>query len=397
MRPRARIFGRALLYSPLIAALLTGAAAPPASAISLPWGKKKAAPKAQGPSPEQRRKELGAKSLEILKKGLESEDVDVRVIAAEQWGELGNPAAVPVLKRALRDTNRYVQIAAAKSLFKLGSKDGAPVLAAIINERPEPAKKKGAAAALEEMRAISRNKIRVAAVKALAGGDEAGALPILTKAAEDEEPSLQEAIAVALGRLGRAEVVDAFAQALESQDEQERAAAARSMGEIGRPSALRYLEPYAKDESPVVRAAVMEAYGLIGDPSALNQIEPRVKDQNALVRAKAVEALGKLSNRDAVAVLKDVHDTSQDAYLKLLAIAGMAKLGAGVELGVAQRTFGQPDTDIRLLAVQVLETVGNENAIEILEFAVDDTSSPAVRLRVAAALVKLLQRKAAEK
>ncbi|TBR21700.1 HEAT repeat domain-containing protein, partial [bacterium] len=83
----------------------------------LSWGMCAAlsAQAAQAPSvdPEEKaRAVLGARALSLLHAAMVHEDSDVRVMAAEQWGPIGNPAAKPVLARALKDPIPAVRIAA---------------------------------------------------------------------------------------------------------------------------------------------------------------------------------------------------------------------------------------------------------------------------------------------
>ncbi|MBI5594514.1 MAG: HEAT repeat domain-containing protein [Elusimicrobia bacterium] len=360
---------------------------------------------ASGPSAkaaEEARSALGAKALGLLHKAMVHEDSEVRVMAAEQWGPIGNPAAKSVLQRALKDPSAYVRIAAAGSLLELSDPSGVKAVEAVVLESPGPAAAEGALGALEEMRSIARNKTRAWAIQALAGMKVPETLPTLRKAAEDPDAAVRDAAAAGLARLGDSAAMGRLSSALASQDPALRTKAVEALSGVGTPAVVALLKPLAEDTVYQVRAAVMGALGESGSPLVLPELLGGVKDQNELVRSKAVAALGRLGVPGAVQYLEKAKRQASNVYIELLAVAGLARLGETVDLAPARRALYQPDADTRLLAVEVLEAAAGraiagadqaaeKAALEDLETALDDAEMR-VRVRAAAALVRVLQK-----
>lgn len=348
-----------------------------------------ASPVLAAPASQDARKALGARALDVLRSALSHDDADVRALAAEQWGRIGNPAAVPLLEKALKDRNPYVRIAAAKSLHALGDATGARALEEIASIVPKPAKTDDALAAVEAMKTVARNKVRVEALRALAAMARPSSLPVLEKVRWDADGAVRDACTLALARLGAGGVGEFYA-ALQDEDPEVRAKAVRSLGESGLPAVLARLKPLAEDKEFVVRAAVMDALGASRSPDALPVLQGGLEDQNELVRAKAVEALGEIPDAGSVPLLESARK-SANAHIELLALRGLARRGRPVDAALAERALGRPDPDTQLLAVETLEWAGGERAAGALESALDDRDAK-VRVRAAAALVTLLRK-----
>ncbi len=351
---------------------------------------------------EQARSFLGAKALGLLHTAMVHEDSEVRVMAAEQWGPIGNPAAVPVLQRALKDSNLYVRIAAAGSLLELGDQSGVQAVEGAAAAATKPSEVKGALGALEEMRAIARNKQRITAIQALAHMGAPSSLSVVRQAAKDADAAVRDAAAAALARLGDSAALERLVAGLSSDDPAIRAKAASALSDAGTPAVLDKLKRLAEDPAYQVRAAVMEALGESGNALVLPELLGGIRDQNDMVRAKAVAALGRLGTPAAAQYLEEARHAASTVYMELLATAGLARLGEPVDRAPARRALYQPDADTRLLAVEVLEAVaarakakGSEPderaALEDLETALDDAQMR-VRVRAAAALVRRLQK-----
>ncbi|MBI3297521.1 MAG: HEAT repeat domain-containing protein [Elusimicrobia bacterium] len=351
---------------------------------------------------EQARAALGAKALGLLHRAMVHEDSEARVMAAEQWGPVGNPAARSLLRRALKDASPYVRIAAAGSLLELGDSSGVKVVEAAALEGPRGAKTDGPLAAMEELRAIARNKIRATAIRALAHMAVPEALPTLRKAYGEGDAAVRDAAAAGLARLGDSTALDRLSKALADEDPGVRTKAVQALTDAATPAVVALVKPLAEDPVYQVRAAVMEALGESGSPLVLPELLGGLRDQNEMVRSKAVAALGRLGTPAAGQYLEEAKKGAANVYMELLAVAGLARLGEPVDLAPARRALYQPDVDTRLLAVEVLEAAAGRAraksseadetaALEDLETALDDAEMK-VRVRAAAALVRLLQK-----
>jgi HEAT repeat protein len=320
---------------------------------------------------------------------MRDDNSEVRVLASEQWGPIGNPAALGMLREALTDRDPYVRIAAAGSLYSLKDRQGVRVLESMVAKEPAAA---SAADPLAQMRAIAANKVRVVALRQLGriGREESEA--IAKRALRDSNGQVRDAAATMLARFGDERRLNRFVMALESSDAGVRLQAVRALEDVATPATVRFLKPLVKDEAPSVRAAVMSALGAVGGKGVRLSIEKGLEDENALVRSKALAAIGRLGLPETKATLLKILEKPESPFMELLAVAGLARLGAQVDAVVARRALRQSDADVRLLAVEVLEARGGPGDIASLKTALGD-GAPRVRVRAAAALVRLLQRK----
>lgn len=362
----------------------------------------RAAPAASDVDAEKAAAALGARALGLLHTAMVHEDSDVRVMAAEQWGPIGNPAAKPVLQRALKDPIPAVRIAAAGSLLELGDSSGVKVVEAVALAAPPPRKETGALGALEELKAVARNKTRALALRALAHMGSPESLPALRKAALDPDPAVRDAAAAGLARLGDSQALDRLFASLESEDPAVRVKAVEALSEAGTPAVVEKLRPLAEDDVSNVRAEAMEALGASGSTLVLPLLVAGAEDQNERVRAKAVAAMGRLGQPAAAQYLEEARKKAPNVYMELLAVAGLARLGEPVDNSAARRALYQSDADTKLLAVEVLEAAAARGrakglakderaALEDLETAMD-AAEMKVRVRAAAGLVRRLQK-----
>ncbi|MCX5788424.1 MAG: HEAT repeat domain-containing protein, partial [Elusimicrobia bacterium] len=124
-----------------------------------------AASGAQPLSPADARRQLAARALRALRAAARDGDPEVRAQAVAAFGSLGKPAVIPVLIGALKDKDGFVRVTAAENLARLGDAAGARALQEMAVDRP-PAEK-ASSPVVEEMRTISRGKVRAAAIRAL--------------------------------------------------------------------------------------------------------------------------------------------------------------------------------------------------------------------------------------
>lgn len=332
-------------------------------------------------------KETGKRALAVLTEAMKNKSSDVRVIATEQWGPIGNPAALGLLRKAIEDKDPYVRIAAAGSLYQLKDRRGLPILESMVKKAPLPP---APGNPLSQLRSIAANKVRVVALRALGRIGRDASERVAKLALNDSDGQVRDAAATMLARFGDERRLNSFVMALESDDAGVRLQAVRALGEVATKETIVYLKPVADDNDYYVRAAVMDALGAVGGESVRLLIEEKLKDENALVRSKALTALGALGLAKAKPALKKILEKPESPYLELLAVAGLARIGVKVDAVIARKALRQSDADVRLLAVEVLEVRGGPGDILALKTALGDRTAR-VRVAAAAALVRLLQ------
>jgi HEAT repeat protein len=156
------------------------------------------------------RAELGREAVGVLAGRASDPDPEVRAVVAEAFAALGNKAAAGVLRARLKDDNADTRAAAAAGLHRLGDVRG---LTALIDET-KPLSWGASKSPAEELRRMARDAARARAVLRL--GETAGALAkeALENALQDPAGEVRDAAAVALGRLGREDVLTPFYESL---------------------------------------------------------------------------------------------------------------------------------------------------------------------------------------
>jgi HEAT repeat protein len=251
-------------------------------------------------------------------------------------------------------------------------------------------------------------RVRAQAADALGrvdAGERIQALPALTRAADDEHPSVRYAALLSLGELAAAPAVttlvehlgdpeslcreaaaialgqlgpdggdaawSALAQALSSAAPEVRFQAIASLAEIDAPRAAPLVAPLLTDGDVKVRAQVAAALGDAADP-AYADVLARLLDDADDARHEAALALARLHDRRAIpsllAALRRA-DRAFDAATALAALDAARDADAGdVLAGEMTRLFG--DALVKVRAAEALARAGDERGLEHLRKAV---------------------------
>lgn len=330
---------------------------------------------------------LGRKALSALTSALSDSDAEVRAAAAAAFGELGNPAAAGLLKKGLKDRSASVRIETAYALHRLGEGDAVALIGAIIDKLAAPA---DGATGADEMRLMARTKSRILGVERLAdiGGERV--VDIFERLLKDESGAVRDATGIALARMGLDEFAAPFVDAARSEDEMTRAAAIEALGRIAAPAHLGIIQDAAADASVPVRAAAMRALSRFSTADSARTLTAGVKDKDARVRSQALAALAKLTERDSSPLLRETLKANAALESQLKCLAGLARRGDRIELGVVEAGLLQKDFDLRLLAVDALAAAETDASSALLARVIDQDADRRVRVRAASVLVRRL-------
>ena len=334
--------------------------------------------------------ESGKEALRLLSKSLSDSDGGIRALAAKAWGEIGNPAAIPVLKRALKDQDDSVRIESAYSLFKLGSFVGVSTLKSIINQEPGVGAN---SSPIEELRRIAHDKMRVLAIRKLFSIQGKKSEEVLRGLLDDSSGEVRDAAATGLARLGFSDFDSEFLSALESPDKTVRLAAVKDLGDIGNADAFEGLKREVSDTSVAVREEVMRS--LAGFPSKTSApiLDQALKDQDPRVRAQALSSLAVLSDSGSISLLQGISDSSSNSDTRLEAEAGLARRGQNVDLSLADKVLNEKNRDLKNLALDVLGAENSPQSNEILARVISNESDIRLRIRAATFLLAHLSQK----
>ncbi|MCO6044082.1 HEAT repeat domain-containing protein [Aeoliella sp. ICT_H6.2] len=293
-------------------------------------------------------------ALPALKRGLESDDLNLRLNCVYILREIDTPASLEmrialisddhprVRARAVAGLGRYnshearsavlaafkdpdpgVRSAAVRSVPRDREKlprDSYSLLKALVGLLNDKYTQRDAARVLGNLEAgnASRpllrllrspdSRVRIAAIQAEGKIKDKSVAPDLTVTLSDEDHYVRMYAAMALGELGDMRATSGLVAALADQEIAVRRESARALGRIGDRRAIPPLIKALDDSSGAVRGAAAEALGEIGDPAAgeaLSRLLLATPEDGATDKAKAAEALGKLGDPRAISPLKE--------------------------------------------------------------------------------------------
>jgi len=222
---------------------------------------------------------------------LRDADSTIRPEAAQALGQLGDPRAVPALREGLADPLPEVRSACAEALDRI--------------DRPRPPEP-----ALRTLRTLDADAV-------------ADQVPDILAHLADPDPLVREEAALALGRAGSPDAVDALVRCLRDPASTIRPEAAQALGQIGDPRAVPALIEGLSIPSPEVQDACARALGDIGGRESVHHLLGLLKDDRTeQVVASGAEAVSKHGILEAAwEILPRMHRTRNAVLRRQLAIA----------------------------------------------------------------------------
>ncbi|OGS12420.1 MAG: hypothetical protein A2234_05300 [Elusimicrobia bacterium RIFOXYA2_FULL_58_8] len=335
-----------------------------------------------GANAAQQRIDLGKKALAVVAGHLKDANSDIRAQAATVLGAAGNKAAAGVLGKMLQDRDKYVRIAAAHALWELGSTAGLKTIYEILKNVPDV---KGAESSpLAALKIISRNKIREKALETLAAMRGPKAAETLVRMKDDDFGPIRDTAARELARLGRTEELARFVDALASEDEALRYESASALSRICAGGVTQGLLSLLETEKAVrVRLAALDAIKCDpGKKAAAAQLLKLADDANPAIKYKAITALAGIKDDTVKSKLGAIAADTTDIRLKLAAHSGLIAAGAKGDVAVPERGYEAISPEVRIEALELLESFSPEEAQPLLTRAIDDEN---VRVKLTAA------------
>lgn len=232
----------------------------------------------------------------------------------------------------------YIWVVAAISLFTMGQwkrlslflragKMGPAVHKATGSGEDEPALDPGEPAFGEDIDsllstlAIQDVRVRKAAIASLGRSRDERAIKPLISLMGDENRTIREASAQALGSLGDP-AVEPLIEALGNGDWHIRMGSAIALRIIGDPKGVEPLIHATTDENRFVRREAVKSLGRIGDVRATDRLIAALDDRDIAVRIRAAAALGKIADPKAITpltrALSDKNSEMHDAVVEAL-------------------------------------------------------------------------------
>ena len=207
---------------------------------------------------------------------------------------------------------------------------------------------------------------------------------------KDENPSIREIAAKALGDLGSKDATRFLCQALQDSSPGVRRQSVISLSRMGDNRAIEHLENALKD--PVIRVEAAQALGLLGKTAGIIEA---IKDKNTEIAARAAEAAGLIKNREIAPALIEAL-SCEEWKVRRNAAETLGKLRAVNSVEPLKKMLVDDESfEARSVAGEALGKIGDAKSISSLISALNDPHWE-VRKNVAEALGKLKNKEAVE-
>lgn len=143
------------------------------------------------------------------------------------------------------------------------------------------------------------------------------------------------------------------------------------------------VESLVKSQHARVRKAALVALAKTNHPAAVMHLSGAIKDADLLVRLGAIELLGKVKSHDAVLLLHDLANDSQERHREAAATA----LVAQQEWAAVQRAAGDSSYRVRLAVAAAIAPHGEQQQVALAKTLLAD-SSAMVQAKVCESLAK---------
>ncbi len=242
--------------------------------------------------------------------------------------------------------------------------------------------------------------LRFRAAEALAGAGEGAAGDVLTAFVDGDDRTRQARAAEALGRLGHRPAVPALLRrAGASGPEEPRRQAIRALGRIGDPEAVTPLLDRVR-AGDRLEPEILHALTEIGDPRVGPVLTGLLKSRTDRAgRERLMGALGRIRHREAVPVLIETVERSEDPIEVRAAMAALGHIGDPAAVGPISEALLRPPLLVRHWTDQVADAHGIPALVRIQDPQALDTlarlgrrEGPEHTVRTAAAAIRAMGR-----
>lgn len=367
--------------------------------------------------------EIGEPAVDPLIKALKDDNPQVRSLAAQILGMIGDKKATNSLIEALRDSVPEVRMNAAFSLGELQATEAVEPLIELLEDENgevvrytvialgmlkdprateplcEVLKRDDASTSYDgdsDMRYTGNSNIRSEAVFALGETGDPRAVDTLLDLLADKE--VGSSAASSLGRIKGEYVFEKLIKLLDSKNPTTRTNAVAVYENIQDPNAVPILVRMLNDQVPEVRREAAYALGHFNESEEITQTEQplinSLEDSNVKVQAAAAGSLGRIESKKAIPLLAELIQ-SKDSTLCETAIYSLARYKDPEAADALIAALGNENWHIRMEIVYSLMEVGDTRAVDPLIPLLGDENS-GVRKSAATALGSLGDRKAVE-
>lgn len=194
------------------------------------------------------------------------------------------------------------------------------------------------------------------------------AVPKLMELIEkDKIATVRQSAIVAVGYIGDKKAIPALIKALDDKDAGVKYTAANILGTLRATQAVKKLSECLKDKDVRMRRSVIYALKLILDKSSLPAVIASLEDPDPQVRSDAALICGLLKSTTTIETLIKLLKEDESKRVRICAAEGLAIMDndAGYELAV--KMLKDPESIIRIHAINVLSRIGDEKVIPLIK------------------------------
>jgi HEAT repeat protein len=184
-------------------------------------------------------------------------------------------------------------------------------------------------------------------------------------------------------------VYEALARALRDEDRSIREEAAYALGILGGRSALRDLATTLQDPDPRVRGAAATAIGKLGAEEDGKALVPLLADESEGVQRRVLYALGVLRVKAAGPALRELYQANRRKELGLRVLATLSRIGDPAQTELFQQLVQDRDPEKKRLAVEGLGRIADASRLDAFKKDYQREKNAEVRLAYAFALARL--------
>jgi len=310
-----------------------------------------------------------------LLSALKDKDALVRIKAAGELGNIGNPRAVEPLIAALKDKNKTVRFNAAEALGKIGDSRAVLPLVYSMNTQGEHLRVvSDVLVSMNDIRAVphlivvldsdKNADVRSEVVRVLGRLGDCRAIKPLIAALRDRNLDVRYSAAKALVKIGTPST-KSLIDNMKNADSSIRSRVAGELGNLKTTDALKTLIAALKDKTPSVRYNAADALGKIKQAGAVPPLIKALRDKNVDVRYKSAKSLGKLKDRRAAkALITALYD--RDSGVRYNAAEALGKMRYAGAVRALVFTMKDKNTGVSYCASKSLKKIGKPAVSELL-------------------------------
>lgn len=317
-------------------------------------------------------KRLGSRGMDALISLYQQSDEAGRCAICTVVGDLAYRAGSSLIREALRDPSQLVRSAAVTAVGKLGLTDCIADLVCLLDDSGSDVRT-SVIACLKVLALIDRRSIQNVA-RQLEGSElpeqrrEAVILNAtlgdgdrLTLQVKDENASVRQAAVTSIGKLHFSSANNILLIALVDEDPDVRIAAAEALGAVGGADVVPFLVHALNDEDCWVQCAVLRGIARIDKSSAFQAIQSIISTAEGLLMITCLELLETIGNRQAMDLVESALN-SDDRDVLSLAIAILVRQGGEWVMSNAYRLMSHPRLEVRSAWAGVLAEVPSQKA-----------------------------------